>query len=104
MGSLGDLLGMIPGLKKIAGQADSEQARREFARIQAIIDSMTRQERLNHLILNGKRRARIAAGSGTSVQEVNRFIKQFEQTRKVMKKFTRMGAARSMMGGFGLGR
>lgn len=103
MGSLGELLGMIPGLKKIAGQADSEEAKRELVRIQAIIDSMTRQERHNHLVLNGKRRMRIASGSGTSVQDVNRFVKQFEQTRKMMKKITRAGGARAMMRGIGLG-
>jgi signal recognition particle subunit SRP54 len=103
MGSLGDLVGMIPGLKKVAGQVDSEESQRELKRIQAIIDSMTIQERENHLILNGKRRARIAGGSGTSVQDVNRFLKQFEQTRKVMKKLTRMGAGRAMMRGMGLG-
>jgi signal recognition particle subunit SRP54 len=103
MGSLGDLVGMIPGLKKVAGQVDSEESKRELTRIQAIIDSMTLQERENHLILNGKRRARIAGGSGTSVQDVNRFLKQFEQTRKVMKKLTRMGAGRAMMRGMGLG-
>jgi len=102
MGSLGELLGMIPGLKKIAGQADSEEAKRELVRIKAIIDSMTLQERNNHLILNGRRRARIATGSGTSVQEVNRFVKQFEQTRKMMKKFTG-GAGRGMMRGLGIG-
>src|SRR5713101_1520415 len=101
MGSLGELLGMIPGLKKIAGQADSEEAKRELVRIKAIIDSMTVQERNNHLVLNGRRRARIATGSGTSVQEVNRFVKQFEQTRKMMKKFTR-GAGQGMMRGLGL--
>jgi len=104
MGSLGDLIGMIPGLKKLAGAADSEEARTEFRRIQAIIDSMTRQERENHLILNGRRRARIAAGSGTSVPDVNRFLKQFDQTRKVMKKITRMGAGKAMMRGLGFGR
>src|SRR5271163_1562304 len=103
MGSIGDLLGMIPGLKKIAGQADSEEAKRELKRIQAIIDSMTREERGNHMILNGRRRMRIANGSGTAVQDVNRFIKQFEQTRKMMKKITRMGAGQSMMRGLGLG-
>jgi signal recognition particle subunit SRP54 len=102
MGSLGELLGMIPGLKKIAGQADSEEAKRELVRIQAIIDSMTLQERNNHLVLNGRRRARIATGSGTSVQDVNRFVKQFEQTRKMMKKFTR-GSGRGLMRGLGLG-
>jgi signal recognition particle subunit SRP54 len=103
MGSLGDLLGMIPGLKKVAGQVDSEEARRELKRIQAIIDSMTPQERENHLILNGRRRARIASGSGTSVQDVNKFIKQFEQTRKMMKKLTRMGVGRAMMRGLHFG-
>jgi signal recognition particle subunit SRP54 len=102
MGSIGDLMAMIPGLKKVAGAADSDETRRELARIQAIIDSMTLQERNNHLVLNGKRRARIAAGSGTSVQEVNRFVKQFEQTRKVMKKITRMGAGGAMMRGLGM--
>ena len=103
MGSLGDILGMIPGLKKVAGQADSTEAKRELKRVTAIIDSMTRQERRDHLILNGHRRARIANGSGTTVAEVNRFVKQFEQTRKMMKKITRMGAGKSMMRGLGLG-
>jgi signal recognition particle subunit SRP54 len=103
MGSLGDLLGMIPGLKKVAGQADSEEAKRELKRVQAIIDSMTLQERRDHLVLNGHRRARIANGSGTSVQDVNRFVKQFEQTRKMMKKITKMGGSKSMMRGLGFG-
>jgi signal recognition particle subunit SRP54 len=103
MGSIGDLLGMIPGLKKMAGHADSPEAKQELRRIQAIIDSMTSQERGNHMILNARRRMRIANGSGTSVQDVNRFIKQFEQTRKMMKKITRMGAGPAMMRGLGLG-
>ncbi len=103
MGSLGDIIGMIPGLKKVAGAADSEEAQLEMSRIQAIIDSMTIQERENHLIINGRRRSRIASGSGTSVQDVNRFLKQFEQTRKVMKKITKMGAGKMMMRGLGLG-
>ncbi len=103
MGGLGDIMGMIPGLKKMAGAADSEEAKRELKRIQSIIDSMTIQERNNHLLINGKRRARIASGSGTSVQDVNRFLKQFEQTRKMMKKITRMGAGKMMLRGMGLG-
>jgi signal recognition particle subunit SRP54 len=103
MGSLGDLIGMIPGLKKAAGAADSEETGRELKRIGAIIDSMTASERDNHLILNARRRARIAAGSGTSVQDINRFLKQFEQTRKMMKKLTRMGAGKAMMRGLGFG-
>jgi len=100
---LGDLIGMIPGFKKIASQVDSEEAQQELGRIKAIIDSMTRQERRNHLILNGSRRARIATGSGTSVQEVNRFVKQFEQTRKMMKKVAKAGGGRGMLRGLGLG-
>jgi signal recognition particle subunit SRP54 len=104
MGSLGDLLGMIPGFKKIASQVDSEQAQQELRRIKAIIDSMTKEERRNHLVLNGSRRIRIAAGSGTSVQEVNRFVKQFEQTRKMMKKVARGGGlGHGPMRGFGVG-
>jgi len=103
MGSIGDLLGMIPGLKKVAGQVDTAEAKREMVRIQAMIDSMTRQERQNHHLLNGSRRSRIATGSGTSIQEVNRFVKQFEHTRKIMKKVTRMGGAKGMIRGLGNG-
>jgi signal recognition particle subunit SRP54 len=103
MGSIGEIVAMIPGLKKVASAADSPEARDEFKRIQAIIDSMTNQERTNHLIINGRRRQRIAAGSGTSVPDVNRFLKQFEQMRKMMKKFTRMGMGKGMVRGLGLG-
>lgn len=104
MGSIGDLIGMIPGLKKLAGAAESDDAKREMVRIQAIIDSMTLQERRNHLILNGRRRARIAGGSGSSVQDVNRFLKQFDQTRKLMRKVTKGGVGRSLGQGLGFGR
>ena len=86
MGSMVDVLGMIPGVKKLFKGAELTGADDELKRIEAIINSMTKQERRNHLILNASRRKRIAAGSGTSVSEVNRLIKQFEQTRKVMKK------------------
>jgi signal recognition particle subunit SRP54 len=99
MGSMVDLIGMIPGVKKLFKGAELDGADDELKRIQAIIDSMTKQERRNHLILNASRRKRIALGSGTSVAEVNRLIKQFEQTRKVMKK---LGSAPQMMRGMGL--
>lgn len=89
MGSMGDLMGMIPGMKKLTKGVDMGEAETELKRIEAIISSMTRQERANHLILNGSRRKRIAAGSGTSVAEVNRFLKQFQQTKKVMKKMSK---------------
>jgi signal recognition particle subunit SRP54 len=102
MGSLGELLAMIPGFKKIAAQADSSAAQRDLVRMRAMIDSMTLQERRNHALLNASRRARVASGSGVSVQDVNRFIKQFEQTRKVMKKITKMGGGRGLTRGLGL--
>jgi signal recognition particle subunit SRP54 len=91
LGSMGDLLGMIPGMKKLAGKMDPGVADSELKRIEAIINSMTKEERRNDAILNGSRRKRIALGSGTNVAEVNRFLKQYAQTKKMMKKFTKMG-------------
>jgi signal recognition particle subunit SRP54 len=99
MGSMMDIIGMIPGVKKMFKGAELDGADGELKRIEAIINSMTKQERRNHLILNASRRKRIASGSGTSVSEVNRLIKQFEQTRKVMKK---LGSMPQMMKGMGM--
>jgi signal recognition particle subunit SRP54 len=98
LGSMGDLLGMIPGMKKLAGKVDPGLAETELRRMEAIIDSMTRQERRNDALINGSRRRRIAAGSGTSMAEVNRFLKQYIQTKKMMKKLTRMGSGRNPLG------
>jgi signal recognition particle subunit SRP54 len=92
MGSITDLLGMIPGMKKLARGTDLGEAEGELKRIEAIINSMTRQERRDHLILNAGRRKRIALGSGTTVAEVNKFLKQYQQTKKLMKTLTRGGA------------
>jgi signal recognition particle subunit SRP54 len=100
MGSMVDVLQMIPGVKKLFKGAELDGADDELKRIEAIINSMTKQERRNHLILNASRRKRIAAGSGTSVADVNRLIKQFEQTKKVMKKLG--AAAPQMMRGMNL--
>jgi signal recognition particle subunit SRP54 len=88
MGSVGDLLGMIPGLGKMARAVDTGKAERELARVEAIINSMTRQERHNPNLLNAGRRRRIALGSGTSVADLNRFLKQYTQMKKMMKKLT----------------
>ncbi len=87
MGSVGDLLGMIPGLGKMARAVDTVKAEKELGRVEAIINSMTRQERHNPNILNANRRKRIALGSGTSVADLNRFLKQYAQMKKMMKKF-----------------
>jgi signal recognition particle subunit SRP54 len=86
MGNIKDLAGMIPGMGKAMKNLDMDDD--AFNGIEAIINSMTPDERLNPGILNGSRRKRIAEGSGTSVPEVNRLVKQFEETRKMMKMMT----------------
>ncbi len=82
MGNMKDLMSMIPGMGKAVRNLDIDDD--AFKGIEAIIHSMTPAERDNHKILNGSRRKRIAAGSGTSIQDVNKLIKQFEETRKMM--------------------
>jgi signal recognition particle subunit SRP54 len=90
MGSLSSILGMMPGIdKKALKNVNIDE--KELDRIQAIVLSMTPQERANPKIINGKRRVRIAAGSGTSVQQVNKLIKQFSEMKKMMKRMTGKG-------------
>lgn len=95
MGSLSSVFGMLPGMRKVAKQLEEGQegmlVEKELKHVEAIIQSMTPRERRNHAILNGSRRRRIAVGSGTSVQEVNRLIKQFAEMKKMMKKLNKMG-------------
>lgn len=87
MGSLEQLMGMLPGMKPGALK-DAKVDEKQIDRMEAIILSMTEEERLKPDLLNSSRKKRIAAGSGTSVEEVNRLLKQFEQTNKMMKQFT----------------
>jgi signal recognition particle subunit SRP54 len=89
MGPLEDLLNMIPGMGKMGGAVNFQEGERELVKTEAIINSMTREERRNHTIINGSRRLRIARGSGTSVQDVNRLLKNYTQMRKMMKKMGR---------------
>ncbi|MBI5551076.1 MAG: signal recognition particle protein [Desulfobacterales bacterium] len=89
MGSLTDLLGMIPGFGKLKQMKGMEVDESELTRIEAIINSMTPQERRQHQIINGSRRRRIALGSGTTVQDVNSLLKNYTQVMKMMKKFTK---------------
>jgi signal recognition particle subunit SRP54 len=91
MGSLGSLLEMIPGAKKLATQVDTEKAETELKRVDAIINSMTLGERRNPAILNGSRRRRIAQGSGTTVTDVNRLMKQFMEMKKMMQRVSKLG-------------
>ena len=95
MGSFSSLLKLVPGMANIK---DLKVDDKEFTRIEAIICSMTAKERKNPRILNGQRRLRIAKGSGTSVQEINKFMKSFEMTQKMMKQMKDSKSMRKMMG------
>ncbi len=94
MGNLKDLASMIPGVGKHIKDMDFDDD--AFKGIEAIIHSMTPEERTNPEILNGSRRARIAKGSGTDVSEVNKLIKQFDETRKMMRKMTTGGGKQAL--------
>ncbi|MGH9360139.1 MAG: signal recognition particle protein [Terriglobia bacterium] len=96
MGPLEQVLGMLPkiGMFKDAGKVHVDE--KEFVRLDAIINSMTPQERLNHEIINGRRRKRIARGSGTSVQEINQLLRQYVQARKMMKSVSQNFFGRQM--------
>ena len=96
MGSISDLLGMMPGVDKSKIRPEDIDMKR-FDRMAAIIRSMTAKERRNPGIINGSRRRRIAAGSGTTVQEVNILLRQFDQTREMMKRFGKMKKGRMRM-------
>ncbi|GED70281.1 signal recognition particle protein [Brevibacillus reuszeri] len=93
LGPFEDILGMLPGMNKMKGKMNVDE--KQIARVEAIAKSMTKAERANPDLLNANRRKRIANGSGTSIQEVNRFLKQFEEMKKMMKQFS--GAADKMV-------
>jgi signal recognition particle subunit SRP54 len=96
LGSINDLLAMIPGGQRLQAKANTEDAEREIIRVEAIINSMTKRERLDHTIINGSRRKRIARGSGSSLQEINRLIKNFLEARRMMKVFSGKGKKRAL--------
>lgn len=100
MGGVGGLLGKLPGMGQLKGQVNSEQAEKEFRRLEAIIHSMTKKERAFPAVIKGSRKRRIAMGSGTSVQDVNKLLKQFTQMQKMMKKVSK-GGMKNMMRGLG---
>lgn len=94
MGNLKDLMGMIPGMGKMLKDVDiSDDA---FKHVEAIIQSMTPKERNNPDLINGSRRKRLADGSGTSIQQVNQLLKQFNDMKGMMKKMNAMGAGGKM--------
>jgi signal recognition particle subunit SRP54 len=91
MGSLSDIMKMIPGMGKLKQMKNVDMDEKELVRIEAIINSMTPQERRRHGIINGSRRRRIAKGSGTRVQDVNRLLKNYTQVLKMLKKLNKGG-------------
>jgi signal recognition particle subunit SRP54 len=93
MGPLESVLGMIPGMGQMKELAQNKPDEKQLGRVEAIISSMTAEERRNDSIINGSRRKRIAAGSGTSVEDVNRLLKQFTEMRRVLKMIGQGGAA-----------
>jgi signal recognition particle subunit SRP54 len=99
MGSIESLMGMIPGLGKLKKLRDAKPDEGELKKIEAIISSMTLEERRNHLIIDASRRRRIADGSGVSVADVNQLLKNFVETKKMMQRFTKGGFSglKSMM-------
>ncbi|PID78114.1 MAG: signal recognition particle protein [Deltaproteobacteria bacterium] len=95
MGSIKDLIGMLPGMNsKALKKLDIDD--KELVKVEAIINSMTKKERSNHSLINGSRRRRIAGGSGTRVQDVNQLLKNYSQAMKVMKKFNKKGMMKSL--------
>ncbi len=100
MGNLNQLIAMIPGVNASALK-DAQVDEKQMTKIEALILSMTKEERLRPEIINGSRRKRIANGSGTTVEDVNKLLKQFEQMKKTMKQFSNMGKRR-MFGGMKL--
>lgn len=101
MGGIGSLMGMLPGMGQIKQQIESVQNMddKPLVKIEAMISSMTAAERKNPKILNASRRRRIATGSGTTVQDINRLIKQWQQMSEMMKKFRKFGKKGMMRGG-----
>ena len=97
MGSIGGLLDMVPGGRKLSQQVDMSNAEKELKRVEAIINSMTLKERRTPALLNGSRRRRIAEGSGTTVTDVNRLMKQFMEMKKMMQRMKKPGGKRRGM-------
>jgi len=97
MGPIGKLLEMVPGMNKMAGDVDLSGAEKDLKRIEAMIQSMTQEERHNPRVLKASRKRPIATGSGTSVQEVNLLLKQHREMQEMMKQFQK-GGKRSMLG------
>lgn len=98
MGGVAGLMGKMPGMGQLKGQINDQAVEKDFKRLEAIIYSMTRQERSHPAIIKGSRKKRIAMGSGTQVQDINKLMKQFTQMQKMMKKVSKGGMKNMMRG------
>ena len=98
MGGIGSMMDKLPGMGAMAGRVQEQAASSQMKGMLAIINSMTPHERQYPDIIRGSRKRRIAAGSGTQVQEVNRMLKQFAQMQKMMKKFKKGGMKNALKG------
>lgn len=101
MGGIASLMGMMPGMGAKMPEIDTDEAEKSMHRIEAIIHSMTPKERTHPDLLNPSRKNRIAKGAGVDIAEVNRLVKQFEQTKKMMKQVSSAGKKKGRRGGFG---
>jgi len=101
MGGLSSLMDKLPGMGQLPAAAVNQVNDRELIKLGAIIDSMTARERRFPAVINGSRKKRIAAGSGTQVQDINRLLKQFKQMQKMMKRMTKKGGMANLMRGLG---
>lgn len=98
MGPISQIMGMLPGASNVPGLKDTQVSEDDMKRVQAIIESMTPAERQQPTIISGSRRKRIAAGSGTSVTDINQLLKQFEQTKKMLKSMAQMTGKKGRKG------
>jgi signal recognition particle subunit SRP54 len=101
MGGIAGLMDKLPGMNQLPPGAAAQVNEKEFIKLGAIIDSMTRKEKLKPDIINGSRKKRIAMGSGTQIQDINKLLKQFKQMQKMMKKMAGKGGMAKMMRGMG---
>ena len=98
MGPLEEIINMIPGMGNMKKMGNLQVGDKELKKIEAIINSMTKKERLNHTIINGSRRKRIARRCGSSLQDINRLLNQFAQMKKMLKNFSSGKKGKGLMG------
>jgi len=103
MGGMASIMDKLPGMGGLAANVNAQVGDQQFIKLESIINSMTPHERRMPTVINGSRKRRIAAGSGTQIQDVNRLLKQFKQMQKMMKKLSGKGGMKKMMRGPGGG-